>query len=148
MRVIEVERFGGPEVLVAAEAPDPVAGPGQVIVEVAAADVLFLDTMIRGGRATAFFDQRPPYVPGNGVAGRVAATGPGVDAGWAGRAVIAHTGERGGNGGYAERAAVPVDALSRCRTGSARARRRPSCTTAPPRWGSSRPRRYARSSRC
>ncbi len=111
MRVIEVERFGGPEVLVAAEAPDPVAGPGQVVVEVAAADVLFLDTMIRGGRAAAFFDQRPPYVPGNGVAGRVAATGPGVDAGWVGRAVIAHTGERGGNGGYAERAAVPVDAL-------------------------------------
>ncbi len=49
MRVIQAEPFGGPEVLVASEAPDPVAGPGQVVVEVSAAEVLFLDTQLRSG---------------------------------------------------------------------------------------------------
>jgi NADPH:quinone reductase len=48
---------------------DPVAAPGEAVVAMSAADVLFLDTMIRSGRAREAFSQRPPYVPGNGVAG-------------------------------------------------------------------------------
>jgi len=47
MRVVQVTRFGGPEVLVVGEAPDPAAGPGQVVVDVAVADVLFVETQIR-----------------------------------------------------------------------------------------------------
>lgn len=109
MRVIEVTRFGGPEVLTSAAAPAPRAGPGEVVIDVAAADVIFLDTMIRSGRAASFFPVRPPYVPGGGVAGKVASTGDGVDRAWTGRRVIARTGAAGGTGGYAERAAVPVD---------------------------------------
>jgi NADPH:quinone reductase len=50
-------------------------------------------------------------VPGNGVAGRVSTVGEGVDPGWAGRAVIAHTGEGGGSGGYAEQARVQAGRL-------------------------------------
>jgi NADPH2:quinone reductase len=50
-------------------------------------------------------------VPGNGVAGRVSAVGEGVDPGWAGRVVIAHTGEGGGSGGYAEQARVQAGQL-------------------------------------
>jgi NADPH2:quinone reductase len=50
-----------------------------------------------------------PYVPGNGVAGRVLAVGPDVEPGWIGRAVVAHTGSRGG---YADRALVDFDGLS------------------------------------
>jgi NADPH:quinone reductase len=106
MLVIEAGAFGGPEVLVPREAPDPVAGPGQVVVRAIAADVLLLDTTIRSGRAAGFFPIRPPYVPGNGVAGQVIATGDGVDVSWVGRTVAAHTGEAGGSGGYAEQALV------------------------------------------
>ncbi|HEY3975793.1 MAG TPA: zinc-binding dehydrogenase [Streptosporangiaceae bacterium] len=108
-QVIEVTRFGGPEVLTATTAPDPEAGPGEVVIDVAAADVIFLDAMIRSGRAAGFFPARPPYVPGGGVAGVVAAAGDGVDRAWLGRRVIARTGGPGGAGGYAARAAAAID---------------------------------------
>jgi NADPH2:quinone reductase len=88
-----------------------VAGPGQVVVRTSAADVLFVDTAIRAGRAADFFPIRPPYVPGNGIAGRVISLGDGVDPGWLGRAVVAHTGGPGGSGGYAEQAAVAAQEL-------------------------------------
>jgi NADPH:quinone reductase len=109
MRVIEVTRFGGPEVLALATARVPAAGPGQVVIDVTAADVLFLDTLIRSGRAAGFFPVRPPYVPGNGVAGRVTSAAEGTDPALLGRRVIARTGEAGGSGGYAERAVVAAD---------------------------------------
>lgn len=104
MRVIQVTRFGGPEVLVPADAPDLTAGAGQLVIATAASDVMFLDTIIRAGRALGFFPQRPPYVPGNGVGGQVISVGSGVDSGWLGQQVIAHTGGPGGAGGYAEQA--------------------------------------------
>ncbi|MGQ0576899.1 MAG: zinc-binding dehydrogenase [Pseudonocardia sp.] len=107
MWVTRVERFGGPEVLVAAEVPDPVAGPGEAVVDVAAADVLWVETMIRSGHGRPYFTQTPPYVPGGGVAGRVVSVGDGADDGLVGCAVVART----GGGGYAERVAVPASAL-------------------------------------
>jgi NADPH:quinone reductase len=111
MRIVQAGSFGGPEVLAVATAPDPVAGPGQAVVRVAAADVLFFDAIIRYGLASDFVPLRPPYVPGNGVAGQVIAAGDGVDQHWIGRRVVAHTGGTGGGGGYAEQALVPADAL-------------------------------------
>ena len=39
MLVMEAERFGGPQVLTARQVPDPVAGPGQVVVRTSDADV-------------------------------------------------------------------------------------------------------------
>jgi NADPH2:quinone reductase len=108
MLVVEVSRFGGPEVLTARQVPDPAAGPGQVVIATVAADVLLVDTMIRAGRGVDFFPVRPPYVPGNGVAGQVVAVGDGVDRSWTGRAAVARTGAAGGSGGYAERAVVPA----------------------------------------
>jgi NADPH:quinone reductase len=111
MLVVEASRFGGPEVLAAREVPDPAAGPGQVVVRTSAADVLFVDVVIRWGLGVDYFPVRPPYVPGNGVAGRVLSAGDGVDPGWVGRAVVAHTGENGGGGGYADRALVAVGDL-------------------------------------
>lgn len=111
MLVMEAERFGGPQVLTARQVPDPVAGPGRVVVRTSAADVLFVDTFIRAGRAVDFFPIRPPYVPGNGVAGQVISLGDGVDPGWAGRPVVAHTGGSGGSGGYAEQVAVAAGEL-------------------------------------
>jgi len=43
MRVIQVAQFGGPEVLTPGEAPDPVAGPGEAVIAVSAADVRGID---------------------------------------------------------------------------------------------------------
>jgi NADPH2:quinone reductase len=103
-----VTRFGPPEVLVPSDAPDPVAGPGEVVIDVAVADVLWVETMIRRGGGGEYFEMTPPYVPGNGVAGRVGAVGDGVDRSWLGREVVAHTGE----GGYAERVVSRADQLS------------------------------------
>jgi NADPH2:quinone reductase len=107
MRVIEAREFGGPEVLIPRTVPDPAPGPGEAIVTVSAVDVLFLDTMIRSGSARDLFPQRPPYIPGNGVAGHVTSGG----SGWAGRKVVASAGSHGGSGAYAERVVVPVQRL-------------------------------------
>ena len=111
MRQVVATQFGGPEVLVTNTAPDPVARPGQVVVDVAAADTLFVDTQIRRGWGREHFTVEPPYVPGNGVAGVVSSVGDGEDPDWIGRRVVAHTGARGGHAGYVERAVVPADAI-------------------------------------
>jgi NADPH2:quinone reductase len=109
MRVIQATKFGGPEVLVPGEVAEPAAGPGQVVVDVWLAPVLFLDTQIRSGRARDWFPAvTPPYVPGAGVAGEVTAAGEGVDPGWVGRRVVADT---AGGGGYLERAVAAVTSV-------------------------------------
>jgi NADPH:quinone reductase len=108
VRTIEVTRFGGPEVLELRERPDPVAGPGQVVIDVAAIPLLWLDTALRSGKGRGWFPVEPPYVPGNGVAGTVSAIGAGVEDDWIGRDVVTDTRE---TGSYAERAAVPADGL-------------------------------------
>ena len=111
MRAVEVTKFGGPEVLVLRELPEPVAGPGQAVIDVAAVDVLFVDGKLRTGWGLEWFSVEPPYVPGNGVAGTVCSVGPDVDDSWVGRRVLAHTGKNNGMtpvGGYAERAVVEV----------------------------------------
>lgn len=105
MHAIEATRFGAPDVLLWRERPDPVPGPGQVVVAAAACDVGFVDTMIRSGKGTDYFAIRPPYVPGSGVGGTVAAVGAGVEASWLGRPVVGHT---GATGAYAELAAVDL----------------------------------------
>src|SRR3712207_5636615 len=107
MKAVWLKEFGGPEVLVAADAPDPVPGPGQALIEVAFANVTFVDTMIR---ATGFGPYEPdlPMIPGNGVGGVVASVGTGVDEGLVGTRVVSST---GGSGGYAELAAVDAAGL-------------------------------------
>jgi len=108
MRTIEVTRFGGPEVLQPREQAEPVPAAGQVVVDVAAVPLLWLDTALRSGKGREWFPVEPPYVPGNGVAGAVSAVGAGVEADWIGRRVVTDTRE---TGSYAERVAVPADGL-------------------------------------
>jgi NADPH:quinone reductase-like Zn-dependent oxidoreductase len=55
MRVVAATKFRGAEVLVASEVAEPVAGPGQVVVDALFAPVLFLDTQIRSGRCVTGF---------------------------------------------------------------------------------------------
>ncbi|MGK8525177.1 zinc-binding dehydrogenase [Nocardia asteroides] len=116
MRAVQAGGFGGPEVLAVRELPDPVAGPGEVIVDVAAADVMFLDTRLRSGWGTDFFAIEPPYVPGGAVAGVVSSVGPGVDPVWVGKRVSTPTAASGIGGGlpiggYAEKALARTDTL-------------------------------------
>lgn len=100
MRAVWLTEFGGPEVLVGGDAPEPVAGPGQVVVDVAYAGVTFVETQFRRA-GVGPFAIRPPAVPGNGVGGVVASVGADVDPSLVGARVITST---GGRGGYAERA--------------------------------------------
>ena len=84
--------------MVLAEHPDPVPGPGQVVVQVAAAGVNFIDIYRRSG----VYPQPVPYVPGSEGAGTVVAVGEGVTEFSAGD----HVAWAEGPGSYAERVAV------------------------------------------
>ncbi|MDH2389771.1 zinc-binding dehydrogenase [Streptomyces sp. HNM0663] len=108
MRAVQAKRFGGPEVLEVAEVAEPAAGVGQVVVEVAAVDTLFLETQIRSGAFAEPFGVRTPYVPGGGVAGTVVAVGDGADGAWLGRRVVGSVGVRGG---YAEKSVAAESRL-------------------------------------
>lgn len=107
MKAVWLTGFGGPEVLVVRETPDPEPGPGQALIEVAYAGITFVETQFR---ATGNGPLRgtPPLIPGNGVGGEVVAVGPDVAAGLVGTRVVSAT---GGSGGYASRAVVEAAAL-------------------------------------
>ncbi|MGH9280724.1 MAG: alcohol dehydrogenase catalytic domain-containing protein, partial [Acidimicrobiales bacterium] len=99
MRQVQIDRYGGPEVLhLVEDVPDPDPAPGEVVVRTEAAGITFVDTLSRAGR-----DPRPgpppplPRVLGNGVAGLVD-----------GRRVVTAT---GGAGGYADRVVVPAEGV-------------------------------------
>jgi NADPH:quinone reductase-like Zn-dependent oxidoreductase len=70
-------RFGGPEVLEVCDRPDPVPGPGEVLVRVRACGVNHLDLDLRAG--VSGFSLRLPHVLGIEAAGEVAAIGSGAD---------------------------------------------------------------------
>lgn len=110
MHAIRQHAFGGPEVLEHEEVPDLEPAEDQVRVAVEAAGVHLLDTSIRSGTSGGPFPLPDlPMIPGREVAGTVDRVGPGVDAGWVGRRVVAHLGME--SGGYAAQALAPVGAL-------------------------------------
>ncbi|RYD60645.1 MAG: NADPH:quinone reductase, partial [Verrucomicrobiaceae bacterium] len=76
MKAIQVEKWGGPEVLRVAEVPDPTPGPGEVLVRLHAAGVNPVETYIRSGTYAKLPDL--PYVPGQDGAGVIEAVSPGV----------------------------------------------------------------------
>jgi NADPH:quinone reductase-like Zn-dependent oxidoreductase len=102
MRVVEIAKHGGPEVLRVIERPDPPLGPGQVRIDVAAAGINFADVMARQG---IYPDApKPPCVVGYEVAGTVLEVGEGVDGVTPGQRVLAGT----LFGGYASQVVVPA----------------------------------------
>jgi NADPH2:quinone reductase len=107
--VVMLAEFGPPSVLVPTVLPDPVPGPGQVVVEAAFANITFVETQIRAGRPpNPAMAPTLPAVLGNGVGGVVSAVGEGADPALIGTRVVTST---GGSGGYAQRCAVPADGL-------------------------------------
>jgi NADPH2:quinone reductase len=102
MRAVVVGEHGGPDVLRVAERPDPSPGPGQLLVDIAAAGVNFMDIYQREGRPP--YGGNLPYVPGAEGAGTVAAVGEEVT----GFAVGDRVAWPAGGSSYAERAAIPA----------------------------------------
>lgn len=119
MRVIGVERFGGPEALQEFEVPEPHPGPGEVRIAVRAAAVSPTDTLLRSGaRADALKEIPTPHVPGMDAAGVIDEIGDGVDRLAVGDEVMAVLLPRGANGGYAQYVVVPESSAVRIPAGS------------------------------
>ncbi|MDT0330992.1 NAD(P)H-quinone oxidoreductase [Nocardiopsis lambiniae] len=107
MHAIRITEPGGPEALSWSQVPDPVAGEGEVLVEVAATAVNRADVVQRQGHYPP-----PPGAseyPGLECSGTIVELGPGTEgSGWSvGDEVCALL----AGGGYAEKAAVPVGQL-------------------------------------
>jgi NADPH2:quinone reductase len=100
VRAIQITENGGPEVLNVVDLPTPDAQPGDVVVEVGAAGVNYIDTYHRGG----VYKVNLPLVLGLEGAGRVVAVGDGVeDVAVGDRVAWTNT-----PGSYAEHVAVPA----------------------------------------
>ena len=100
MKALLSHAAGGPETLVLEDLPDPVAGPGQVVVAIKACSINFPDTLII--RDLYQFKPARPFAPGSEIAGVISAVGEGVT-GWAvGDRVMGLV----GNGGLATHVAI------------------------------------------
>lgn len=106
MRRVVCTEWGEPENLVIEELPDPVPGPGQVVVEVAAAGVNFVDALFVAG--TYQIKVPPPFTPGSEMAGTVVEVGDGVTGVAPGDRVLSSL----GLGAYASHVVVAADSLT------------------------------------
>ena len=102
MQAVIITEPGGPEVLQWEEVPDPVPGPGEVLIDVAAAGVNRADLLQRQGLYPPP-PGAPPY-PGMEVSGRIESVGADVTGWQPGDEVCALM----AGGGYAEKVAVPA----------------------------------------
>ncbi|WP_225205815.1 NADPH:quinone oxidoreductase family protein [Novosphingobium huizhouense] len=97
MKALQTHAVGGPDTLVLDDLPDPVAGPGQVVVAVKACSINFPDTLMI--RDMYQFKPQRPYSPGGELAGVIDSVGEGVTDWKVGDRVIAMV----GNGGLREK---------------------------------------------
>ncbi len=110
MKAALIRRHGGPEELVLGDMPDPVAGPGGIVVDVHAASVNAADWKVRSdeyGSTLAF-----PYVLGRDFSGIVSALGSGVADFAPGDAVFGVM-DVGVEGAYAEKVAIGAEIVAR-----------------------------------
>ncbi len=103
MKAAYIERHGGPDVLKHGDMPDPVAGPGQVVVDIAAASVNGADWKVREGKSGRL--SHFPYILGRDFSGVVSAVGEGVTDLRIGDEVFAVC-DVGQEGAYAEKIAI------------------------------------------
>jgi NADPH:quinone reductase-like Zn-dependent oxidoreductase len=104
-----IERFGGPEVLQYGDLPDPAAGPGEVVIDVAATSVNAADWKVRLGE---YKHTKFPLVPGRDFSGTVSAVGEGVKDIVMGDAVFGVC-EAGQERTYAEKVAVKAGIVAK-----------------------------------
>lgn len=104
MRALQITVLDKPEVV--SNAPEPVPGPGELLVEIAACGLNFADLLMAKGQYQEA--PKPPFSLGLEMAGRVIGHGPGVDGPPAGTRVAVFA----GHGGLAERAAVPAASVT------------------------------------
>lgn len=112
MKVIQMQRAGGPEVLEVAERPLPQPAAGEVRVRAQAIGVSSADMLVRKGT----YDWMPPLpaIPGNEMAGAVDALGPDVTGVRVGEPVLVSSRELAFRGScYAQAICVPASALFR-----------------------------------
>ena len=79
MKAVVVHQYGGPEVLKFEDYPDPVPGPGEVLVRVAATSVNPIDYKRRAGLTKDFYPLTFPGLIGVDLAGTIMKGGPGVE---------------------------------------------------------------------
>lgn len=109
MKVIQINRTGGSDVLGYVDAATPSPGPGEVLVRAQAIGVNYFDLLIRTGRYR--WMPKLPFVLGNEMSGEIVAVGPDVRQRKIGQRVFIAGYEIGNRGGlYAEYAAVPEHA--------------------------------------
>ena len=104
MKAMLLMGHGGPEMMKFGEAPDPKAGPGEVVVDIHAASVNGADPKVRRGNGRYKLDKFP-HIMGRDFSGVVSAVGPGVTDFKVGDAVFAVT-DVGIEGAYAEKIAI------------------------------------------
>jgi NADPH:quinone reductase-like Zn-dependent oxidoreductase len=107
MKAIVVHQYGGPEVLKYEDYPDPVAGPGEVLVRVAAASVNPVDCKRRAGLTKDFYPMQFPSLIGVDMSGTVVKVGPDVEIFTQGDKVFAMA-----DNTYAELCVVKADVLA------------------------------------
>ena len=105
MKAAFIEQFGGPEVLKYGDLPDPVAAPGDVVIDVVAASVNAADWKFRAGQYAQNAQSKFPLIPGRDFSGVISAAGNGVKDLNVGDAVFGVC-EAGQEGAYAEKIAV------------------------------------------
>jgi NADPH:quinone reductase-like Zn-dependent oxidoreductase len=111
MKAVRYHAYGDSDVLVYEEADRPVAGPGQVVVQVAGTSFNPVDVAIRAGLVREVFPVAFPHVPNFDLAGVIAEVGEGVG-GWSvGDAVVAFL-PMTEPGAAAEYAVAPAEALA------------------------------------
>lgn len=108
MKVVHFALHGGPEVLQAQEAADPIPGPNDVLIEVKATTVNRLDLFQRSGSRPV---PKLPFTPGLEAAGVVLQDSNGFHAGE--RVLTARATSAKGGGGYASKIAAPAQDLAR-----------------------------------
>jgi NADPH:quinone reductase-like Zn-dependent oxidoreductase len=111
MKAVVLSAHGGPEMLRLGEAPDPVAGPGEVVVDVHAASVNAADYKVRLGGG-GYGNLKLPHILGRDFSGVVSALGPGVTDFAVGNAVFGVT-DQGIEGCYAEKLAIKAAIIAR-----------------------------------